>query len=316
MKNILVTGAAGFMGSHLCDRLLADGHNVIGVDNLFRGSINNLQMGNPAFELDQCDLSYDSSRLHLRQIIQSEKIDTVFHYAAINGTEYFYDIPYEVFRDNNQITRNVLGALAGTTVKKFVYTSSSEVYGDEPIIPTPETSPILLNIFSDRDSYASSKAMGEFDVKFSCERSNISYVILRPFNTYGSRMVDTKYGQVIPEFIKRVSDDAKFTIIGDGTQQRSFCHISDHVRLVVSGINKMHNEIINIGNQEMITINNLAERIHKIANREFKPKYLTGREYDTQHRQPCISKINKLYPEYKFANLDKELNILYNEPTY
>jgi len=315
MKNVLVTGAAGFMGSHLCDRLLADGCTVVGVDNLFRGSKDNLQIDHPGFHFKFCDLSDSNNITTLGFLLRGYKIDTIFHYAAINGTEYFYDIPSKVFRDNNKITENVTAAIKGTIVTKLIYTSSSEVYGDNPIIPTPETEPIMLNMLSDRDSYASSKAMGEFAVKYACQEANVSYVILRPFNTYGSRMVNTKYGQVIPEFIKRVKESDDFTIIGDGSHQRSFCHVRDHVELVVSSIDKLDNEIVNIGNPHMISINNLARRIHKIAGREFKPNHLPEREYDTLRRQPCIAKINKIIPNYKFENLDKELTILYNEPT-
>ena len=301
MKTALVTGAAGFLGSHLCDELLEKGYNVIGIDNFFRGKKENLPV-NSNFKFYEIDLVNED----ISKIVIDENPDIVFHYAAINGTEYFYDIPTKVFNDNIEITKNVLSSIKNSNVKKVVYTSTSEVYGDNPPLPTPESHMIQLNIFSDRDSYASSKAIGEFYVKYYCLEYEMDYLILRPFNTYGTRMDNTKYGQVVPEFFRKLQDD-EFTIIGDGTQTRSFCHVDDHKRLSVMLSENVSNDVINIGNDEQITILELAQKVHNVNGHMFNPSFLPPRDYDTQRRQPDIVKIKTLFPDYQFITIDDGL---------
>jgi len=306
VKCVLVTGAAGFLGSHLCDKLLAHGYKVIGVDNFFRGKIENLPE-HDNFYFYACDVSKD---LHtLKDIMTTHLPEIVFHYAAINGTQYFYDIPYKVFDDNVAMTQTILAACdhPNSRVKKILYASSSEVYGNNPPTPTPEEHHILLNVYSDRDSYASSKALGDFYVKHFCKQKNISYVILRIFNTYGPRMDVTKYGQVVPEFIRKAHSQERFTIIGTGKHTRSFCFVEDHVEAVVRLIDMSDNEIINIGNDEEVTIEYLAKTINQILNKEYNPAYLPERDYDTLKRQPDINKLKKYIGEHKFVGLNEGL---------
>ena len=301
----MVTGAAGFLGSHLCDELLDRGYKVVGIDNFFRGKKENVTF-HPNFDFYERDLTKD---YFLKPLIEKHNPDILFHYAAINGTEYFYDIPTKVFDDNIEITKNVMNAIKGSNIKKVVYTSTSEVYGDNPPLPTPESHMIELNIFTDRDSYASSKAIGEFYVKYYCKEYDIDYLILRPFNTYGPRMDNTKYGQVVPEFFRKLKDK-EFTIIGDGTQTRSFCYVDDHKRLAVMLSEQLSNDVVNIGNDEQVTILELAKRIHKINGMKFNPKFLPSRDYDTQRRQPDISKIRSCFSQYNFVNLNQGLKKL------
>ena len=158
---ILVTGAAGFLGSHLCDKLLEEGHIVYGVDNFFRGKKENLPE-HPNFFFYKKDLT--------KEFFTKKGLDVVIHYAAINGTRYFYDIPNKVVDDNIRMTQNVLDSIS-KSVKKVIYASSSEIYGPKPQVPTEESQPIELHIDADRDSYASSKAIGEFMVKTWCKQS-------------------------------------------------------------------------------------------------------------------------------------------------
>ena len=297
-----VTGAAGFLGSHLCDELLEKGYRVIGVDNFFRGKEENLPK-HSNFTFFKVDLTKKNC---IKELIYTFNPDILFHYAAINGTEYFYDIPTKVFNDNIEITKNVLMDIKGSSVKKVVYTSTSEVYGDNPPLPTPESHMIQLNIFTDRDSYASSKAIGEFYVKYYCKEYDIDYLILRPFNTYGLRMDNTKYGQVVPEFFRKLKEE-EFTIIGDGSQTRSFCYVDDHKRLSVMLSEVVSNDVVNIGNDEQVTILELAENIHNLNNIDFNPVFLPPRDYDTQRRQPDISKIKACFSDYNFVSLCKGL---------
>jgi len=291
MKKVYVTGCAGFLGSFLSQELLKNGYRVYGCDNFFRGKKEYLP-DNKNFTFHNVDLVNEDEAFE--NIIREVKPDIMIHYAAINGTEYFYDIPYQVTNDNVKMTQNVLNAIKNSNVKKIVYASSSEVYGEPMQVPTPESHPILLNVHTDRDSYASSKAINEFYVKLFAQENNLDYLILRIFNTYGPHMDTSKYGQVVPEFIKKLFEDEKFTIIGNGQHTRSFCYVDDHTRLALNLIENVKDEIINLGNDKETSIDQLAETIHKLENKRFEPKYLPGREYDHKRRCPDITKLKSL----------------------
>jgi len=194
MKKAMVTGAAGFLGSFLSEELLNNRYEVVGIDNFFRGKKEYLPE-HENFIFYELDLVNEQGRFI--DIVKKHKPELMFHYAAINGTEYFYDIPYQVINDNVRMTQNILKACKNSSVKKIIYASSSETYGEPLEIPTPETHPILLNVHTDRDSYASSKAICDFYVKLFAKEHKLEYIILRIFNTYGPHMDTSKYGQVV-----------------------------------------------------------------------------------------------------------------------
>lgn len=300
----LVTGAAGFLGSFLSEELLSNGYNVVGIDNFFRGKREYLPR-HKNFTFYKMDLSKEYDKFS--ELVKKEKPELLFHYAAINGTKYFYDIPFQVINDNVRMTQNVLEACKNSSIKKIIYASSSEIYGEPLEIPTPETHPILLNIHTNRDSYASSKAVNDFYVKLFAKEHGLDFLILRIFNTYGPHMDTSEYGQVIPEFINKIFKSEQFTIIGDGTQTRSFCYVSDHTRLVHKLTENVSNEIINVGNDKEIKIVDLARLIHKLENKEFDPKYLPGREYDHKRRCPDITKLKKLINDHPKLTLEDGL---------
>lgn len=302
----LVTGAAGFLGSFLSEDLLKKGYEVVGFDNFFRGKKEYLP-NHDNFKFYELDLVKENKRFS--DLLEKEKPKFLFHYAAINGTKYFYDIPYQVLNDNIKITQNVLNACMNSTVEKIVYASSSEIYGEPMKIPITETHPILLNVHTDRDSYASSKAIGEFYIKLFAKQNKIDYLILRVFNTYGPHMDTSEYGQVIPEFIQKMFNNNEFTIIGDGKQTRSFCYVSDHTRVVIKLSEKISNEIVNIGNDKEIRIIELAEKIHRLENKNFNPKYLPRREYDHKRRCPDISKLKKFIDDQPNLTLEQGLKL-------
>ncbi|MCK4995692.1 MAG: NAD-dependent epimerase/dehydratase family protein [Thermoplasmatales archaeon] len=302
---VVITGAAGFLGSFLSEELLDNGYDVVGVDNFFRGKKEYLP-DHKNFKFSKIDLARNPDKI--KELIEQEQPDIVFHYAAVNGTKYFYDIPYQVINDNILMTQNVLNACKHSTVEKIVYASSSETYGEPLQVPTPETHPILLNIHTNRDSYASSKAICDFYVKLFAREFKIKYLILRIFNTYGPHMDTSEYGQVIPEFIHKMFHDKKFTIIGDGNHTRSFCFVDDHTRLVRKLVEKVSNEIVNVGNDKETKIVDLAKTMHKLENKKFDPEYLPGREYDHKRRQPDISKLKKLINDYPKITLEEGLN--------
>jgi nucleoside-diphosphate-sugar epimerase len=300
----LVTGAAGFLGSFLSEELLSHGYTVVGVDNFFRGKKEYVPH-HEQFSFHELDLVQEPEQL--LQLISKEKPELVFHYAAINGTKYFYDIPYKVINDNVRMTQHVLEACKNSSVRKIIYASSSETYGEPMEIPTPETHPILLNIHTNRDSYASSKAINDFYVKLFAQQHGLHYLILRIFNTYGPHMDTSEYGQVIPEFIAKMFQQDTFTIIGDGSQTRSFCYVSDHTRLVRTLAENVSNEIVNVGNDKETRIIDVAKTLHDIANKEFKPHFLPPREYDHARRQPDITKLIKLTQDHPCISLKEGL---------
>lgn len=309
MKNILVTGAAGFIGSFLCEELVKKGNKVIGIDNLFRGKIENLSSltSDKNFIFRNIDLSKLQSKEKLKAIYRDSSIDLVYHLAAINGTQHFYDNSTFVLEQNIKITMNLMESLENSCVKKIIYTSSSEVYGEPINIPTSEEEPIRLNSYADRDSYASSKALGDFYVRLYAQEYNMEYIVLRVFNMYGERMVNTKYGQVIPEFIQRMLYENEFTVIGDGSHMRSFCYIKDAVILMEQLIDKDFIGFLNLGNDEEISINNLAKKLHDLEGLSFNPIYLKERPNDHKRRKPDIKKLYSLFPDLKFTPMDVAL---------
>lgn len=307
-KSILVTGAAGFIGSFLCEALIENGYSIVGVDNFFRGKLENIRhLINDNFLLEELDLSLSENVGRLTAIILTHNIETVFHLAAINGTKYFYEQPHFVFEQNIKMTQNVLAAIENTSVKYIIYTSSSEVYGEPLRLPTDEEQPILLDVHSDRDSYASSKSFGDFYITLFAKQHNLSCLILRVFNLYGERMVDTTYGQVVPEFIHHLlqEDEGKqFPLLGDGSQTRSFCYIKDAVWIMRSLMAKHITGIVNVGYDEEITILELAEVMHRIEGRKLNPQFLHGHPYDHERRRPDIRYLMSLLPEIKFTPLE------------
>lgn len=309
MSNILVTGAAGFIGSFLTEALIKEGHHVTGMDNFFRGKRENLNsiINHPHFELIEIDLADVISIQKISSALVNKKIGVIYHLAAINGTQHFYDHSARVLDQNTMITKNVMMAMENTGVKKIIYTSSSEVYGEPMIVPSPETHPILLNAQADRDSYAASKAMGEFYVRLYANQQQKEWLILRVFNMYGPRMVNTKYGQVIPEFIRRMRTEKEFTLIGDGHHTRSFCLIHDAIRLLLMLDKQNVTGFMNLGNPEEISILDLAQKIHELDNRLFDPIFLAERPHDHHRRCPDISNLLSFIPTMNFTSLDEGL---------
>jgi dTDP-glucose 4,6-dehydratase len=295
---VLVTGAAGFLGSHLCDSLLNEGYSVVGVDNFFRGKKTNLP-SHDNFKFYEIDLRDFES---IKEMMINEEPQIVIHYAAINGTKYFYDIPYKVCNDNIKLTQNILNACT-PSVEKIVYASSSEIYGPEPKVPTKESEYIVLDSLSDRDSYASSKAIGEYLVRLWSNENKRKYLIVRPFNTYGPRMATNGYGQVIPEFIERIKSGESFYLYGDGKQTRSFCYVTDHTDIMCKLIKNADNEILNIGFDEEITIFELSKVIHEIMGVNFNVSFKEAWKNDTKWRKPDLTELKKYIGNHDFTHL-------------
>lgn len=291
MTKILITGVAGFLGSFLTERLLKEDYYVIGIDNLFRGKLSNIAgcVRNNHFEFYIHDIKKPLKMDWFRDV------DVVFHYAAVNGTRHFYDHPLEVLETNVKGTINLLEASAKYEVEKFVFASSSEVYGEPERLPITEDNPLIIpQIDNPRHSYAASKMIGEMYVKWLSNERGLRYLIFRIFNTYGPRMDSSEYGQVIPEFIRKALLEPEFTIISPGTQTRSFCYVDDHVEMVLRAFEKISNQILNVGNDEEITVLDLARMIHEILGKKFEYKLLPPRKGDPMRRVPSIEKLVSL----------------------
>lgn len=308
-KNILITGAAGFIGSFLCDEAVAQHYQVVGVDNFFRGKFENIAhlSHQPNFIFKEVDLSLMENIPIINKLIVENDINIVVHLAAINGTQYFYDQPLLVLEQNIKITQNLLSSIVDSPVQYIIYSSSSEVYGEPLVLPTNEKQPILMHSQFDRESYAASKALGEFYVRLFSQQHHLASLILRIFNLYGERMVGTRYGQVVPEFINRVLSKDKFTMLGDGSHTRSFCYIKDAIQSMMALMEKQITGVINLGNDEEISILTLAKKIHLLIGRDFDPILLPERPHDHKRRQPDLAYLKSLLPNLRFTNLDEGL---------
>ncbi len=296
---VLVTGAAGFLGSHLTDALLARGYEVIGVDNLSHGSLDNLEeaLRHPNFQFykeDVCDLPA------LRRV--SEGVSLIAHLAAFKIPRYGKAI--DTLLINSQGSHSVL-QLATELNAKFVLASTSDVYGKNPVIPFSEDSDSVLGPSTiARWAYASSKLFDEHLVFAFADAYGIPVNVVRIFGSYGPRQNLTWWGGPQSVFIGSIFRGEVIPIHGDGLQTRSFTYVSDTVRGIVSVMeNGPSGEIFNIGSTHEISIVDLAKMIHRIAGvdepleMKFTPydEISAGRKYeDVRRRVPDVSKASRL----------------------
>lgn len=313
----IVTGGAGFIGSYLMEELIKRGIAATAWDNLFRGKRENIQgLLNEENRFVLLDMAKHDSVDEMARLILAEKPELIFHYAAINGTQYFYDIPAQVLEVNTAATYHLM--LAMREVKraapdyhcKVVYASSSETYGEPFSLPSKETDVTYVNVEHVRDSYAAAKLVGEFYVKLIAEELGLDYLILRLFNVYGPRMVGTKYGQVIPEFIQRLSDgEYPLNIYGNGEHMRSFCYVTDNVRMTVdAALTSCPSGVYNIGNDHEISIRELATMIMEKMGKEPKFNFLQEREGDHKRRCPDTTKLFGVIGRPKNLSLEEGID--------
>lgn len=307
MDKILITGGAGFIGSHLTEKLVEKGYDIKILDNCFRGSKRNLSKVAHKIEFVEGDI-LDASKVRE----SFEDVETVFHLAAINGTRYFYEIPHKVLEVNVKGTLNVLDAVLSSDVNRVIFSSSSEVYGTPEYFPTDEKHKMVIqNPENPRFSYAGSKIIGELLLLNYAKKYGFEAVILRPHNVYGPRM---GYEHVIPEFIRRIVLKEKFIIQGDGSQTRSFCFISDAVSgfILAASVKRASNQIFNLGNNEEISMLELARMIASIAEVEINPVFNPLREGSTPRRKPDITKAKRILGYEPKVPLAQGLKITYN----
>ena len=285
---ILVTGGAGFIGSHLCEKLLEQGHNVVCVDNLFTGSRQNIQplLQNPNFKFIEHDI--------VNPLFLDEKIEQIYNLACPASPVHYQFNPVHTIKASTLGVINMLG-LARKHGARILQASTSEVYGDPDVHPQTEDYRGNVNSVGPRGCYDEGKRCAE-TLFFDYHRMHgIEIKIVRIFNTYGPRMAFND-GRVVSNFILQALKNEPITIYGDGKQTRSFCYVDD----LVDGLIKMMNSDvkitgpINLGNPNEFNISELAKKILELTDSESKIVYYDLPEDDPKQRCPDISKAKKL----------------------
>ena len=312
-KVILVTGGAGFIGSHLCDKLIQAGSRVICFDNFFTGKKENVLhlIDNKNFKLIEGDANKYAD---LEKVFQEEKIDYIFHYAAVLGVKRVSANPLLVLPDINGI-EYILKLAKENNVKKVVFASSSEAYGFSVNMPLREDDDnFVANQSNHVHLYALVKLMGEKIMKAYNDSLGLPTCSLRFFNVFGPRQESSAYGFVTGVFIQQILNNEAPTIFGDGYQTRDFIYIDDNVRLAIKALlsPKANGEVINIGVGRQTTIIDLAERLIRISGKHLRPKRLSNRKYEIKYRAPDVTKMRNILGEEIKDNLDKNLEKTYN----
>lgn len=291
----LITGGAGFIGSHLSEELLRRGHEVYIVDDLSTGSINNIRHLKTHerfhYVIDSCD----------NVLLMAELVDTcdvIYHLAAAVGVKLIVESPVRTIETNIKLTEIML-ELANKKKRPIFIASTSEVYGKSPNIPFREDGDLVMGATNKgRWSYACSKAIDEFLAIAYWKEKKLPTVVARLFNTVGPRQTG-QYGMVVPNFVKQALTNKPITVFGDGTQSRCFTHVSDVVRALIGLMenDKCYGQVFNIGNNVEISITYLAEQVKLMSNSKseiitipYKEAYGDGFE-DMPRRAPDISKI-------------------------
>jgi UDP-glucose 4-epimerase len=295
---ILITGGAGFVGSHLADELLSRGHRVHALDDLSTGAIDNVRhlKAHPAFEytIESCNNAPVVAEL-------VDSADVVYHLAAAVGVELIVESPVRTIENNVHTTEVVLSAASKKKKPVFV-ASTSEVYGKSTALPFREDGDLLLGpTFKGRWSYACSKAIDEFLALAYWKEKGLPTVIGRMFNTVGPRQTG-RYGMVVPNFVRQAIAGQPLTVYGDGTQSRCFCHVHDVVRALAGLMERddLYGEVFNIGSEAEITIRGLATRVRELVGSDAPIEYVPYDEAyeegfeDMQRRVPDITKINSV----------------------
>ena len=298
-KKILVTGGAGFLGSHLCEKLLNDEHEVICMDNLYSGSKKNINhlLSNPNFEFIRHDVTFP---VYL-------EIDEIYNLACPASPIHYQWDPVQTTKTNVHGAINMLG-LAKRTKAKILQASTSEVYGDPEVHPQNESYWGKVNPIGPRSCYDEGKRCAE-TLFFDYERQHkLDIIVVRIFNTYGPKM-HQRDGRVVSNFIVQALKNEDITIYGDGSQTRSFCYVDDLVDGLIRAMNLNNfSGPVNLGNPLELTMIELAEKIIKLTNSNSKLTYKQLPENDPQQRRPDISLAKKELNWTPVTSLDEGIS--------
>ncbi len=281
---ILVTGGAGFIGSHLIDRLMGENHEVICLDNFYTGRKQNVLkwLNNPNFELIRHDVT-EPIRL---------EVDQIYHLACPASPVHYQYNPVKTIKTNVMGTLNMLG-LAKRVKARFFLASTSEVYGDPEVHPQPEEYRGSVNTIGIRSCYDEGKRVAE-TLAFDYHRQNdVDIRVVRIFNTYGPRMLEND-GRVVSNFIVQALQGIPLTVYGTGSQTRSFCYVSDLVDGFIRLMNGDYIGPMNLGNPDEYTILELAQSVQKKINPDAELKFEPLPQDDPRRRQPDITKAKSM----------------------
>lgn len=286
MKRILITGAAGFLGSHLCDRFINEGYHVIAMDNLITGDLRNIQH---LFKLENFEFyHHDITKF----VHVPGNLDYILHFASPASPIDYLKIPIQTLKVGSLGTHNLLG-LARVKKARILIASTSEVYGDPLVHPQTEDYYGNVNAIGPRGVYDEAKRFQESITMAYHTFHGVETRIVRIFNTYGTRM-RLNDGRVIPAFIGQAIRGEDLTIFGDGMQTRSFCYVDDQVEGIFRLLHSDYSYPVNIGNPDEITIKDFAEEIIKLTGTDQKVVYHPLPVNDPLQRQPDIKKAIEL----------------------
>ncbi|WAC10057.1 UDP-glucuronic acid decarboxylase family protein [Dyadobacter pollutisoli] len=304
MKRVLITGAAGFLGSHLCERFLKEGMYVIGMDNLITGDMRNIEhlMPNPNFEFNHHDVT--------KFVHVPGELDYIMHFASPASPIDYLKIPIQTLKVGAMGTHNLLG-LARVKNARFIIASTSEVYGDPLVHPQTEDYWGHVNPIGPRGCYDEAKRYQEAITMAYHRYHNLETRIVRIFNTYGPRM-RLNDGRVLPAFIGQALRGEDITVFGDGSQTRAFCYVDDLVEGIYRLLMSDYELPVNIGNPSEITIGEFAEEIIKLTGTDQKVIYKPLPQDDPKQRQPDITKAKEILGWEPKVSRQEGLKITYD----
>ena len=301
---IFITGAAGFLGSHLCDRLLADGHEVIGIDNFITGSPDNIAhlAANEKFQFYKRDVS--------NYIFVPGKVDGILHFASpaspnpLSKSGYF-NLPIQTMKAGALGTHNCLG-IARREGSRFILASTSEIYGDPEIHPQTESYPGNVDPVGERAVYDEAKRFAESMTMAYHRFHGVNTGIVRIFNTYGPRM-DLEDGRALPNLLKQALLGQPLTVYGEGKQTRSFCYVDDLVDGIIRLLYSDEHLPVNIGNPVEMTILEFAEAINRATGNKSGITFMENARSarDPQRRQPDITRAKQILGWEPNVNLEE-----------
>jgi len=301
MPTAVVTGGAGFLGSHLCDALVGDGLRVICVDNLETGSLQNVEhLRGDSFSFTNHDVT--------GHLAIDEPVDYVFHLASPASPIDYLRLPLQTLKVGSYGTHNALG-LAKWKRARFLLASTSEVYGDPAIHPQPETYWGNVNPIGPRGVYDEAKRYAEALTMAYHRQQGVDTCIVRIFNTYGTRMRPHD-GRAIPTFVRQALGNEPLTVFGDGSQTRSFCYVDDLIRGLILLARSGEHLPVNIGNPQELTLLELAKTVVKVTDSKSEIVFEALPVDDPQVRQPDITRARQLLGWEPQVPLDEGLRLM------